>query len=200
MAIALSLKAGRGNPGKTDLTTRQKCFHTTALASYTFPITKNTAPRPCEAASGVRPVFPQPRWGRVLCVGIVRGTAVGRNSLNGAYEMVNLEKWKRATIHLEGVADLHSIHEHFAEARSLLFEPDGRIHTGEDVDQIRHQLDAKYLSGFHAVRYNGSAIFLRHNELHYLLTARHVLHNELEARAYLDIELNQAARRYAGEA
>jgi hypothetical protein len=84
--------------------------------------------------------------------------------------MVDLKKWKRAVVHLEGASDSVSLHER----HRLWIEKSEKHNLGLITDE-------EYFSDgnvFRDLRYQGTAIFLECDGDSYLLTARHVLHDE----------------------
>jgi S1-C subfamily serine protease len=95
------------------------------------------------------------------------------------------EQWKKAVVHLECATDS----EHFFD----------RI---KRIDQLREKLDKGELSQeefgqeimgrSRDIRYHGSALFISHNERRYLLTARHVLFDEVSAKREYEEELERA--------
>jgi len=95
------------------------------------------------------------------------------------------EQWKKAVFHLECATDS----EHFYD----------RI---KRIDQLREQLDQGEISqeefGIEItgrsrdLRYHGTALFISHNERRYLLTARHVLFDEVSAKREYEEELERA--------
>jgi hypothetical protein len=94
------------------------------------------------------------------------------------------EEWKKAVIHLECATDS----EHFYD----------RI---KRIDELRKKLDKSEISqeefGYEItgrsrdLRYHGTALFISHNERRYLLTARHVLYDEVSANREYKEELER---------
>jgi hypothetical protein len=82
------------------------------------------------------------------------------------------ERWKRAVIHLEGAADSESARQRARRWQELPQQT-------PDADRVQAESASK---GSRDVRYQGTAIFLLHEGRHFLLTARHVLHDELGAQ------------------
>lgn len=95
------------------------------------------------------------------------------------------KKWKKAVVHLECATDS----EHFYD----------RI---KRIDQLRKKLDQGKISQeefgqeimgrSRDIRYHGTALFISHNKRRYLLTARHVLFDELSAKREFEEELERA--------
>lgn len=96
-----------------------------------------------------------------------------------------LEKWKQAVIHLECATDSEHFHDHIKrvdEQRALL-----------DQGQItQEQFSEAVLRRSRDVRFHGTALFLAHAGRRYLLTARHVVWNELSANRELEEETQHA--------
>lgn len=86
-----------------------------------------------------------------------------------------LEKWKQAVIHLECATDSEDFHDRnkrINEQRTLLDQ--GQITPEQFSEEIvRNSRD---------VRFQGTALFLSHEGRRYLLTARHVVWDELSAK------------------
>lgn len=86
------------------------------------------------------------------------------------------ERWKRAVIHLEGAADSESVRQRARRWQDLLQQP-------PDADRGPAE---STLKGSRDVRYQGTAVFLKHEGRHFLLTARHVLHDPLGAQYHVE--------------
>lgn len=85
-----------------------------------------------------------------------------------------LEKWKKAVVHIEGAANSVSLQERIASWQEL---PD-KIERGE----VSHEELVQIIqAGSRDIRYRGTAVFLQHENNRYLLTARHIIHDEVEA-------------------
>ena len=98
-----------------------------------------------------------------------------------------LERWKNAVIQLEGATDSIPFLERsqrWVELSDKLRE--GKISSDEFI-RASHEIDI----GSRDIRYQGSAIFLEHEGRHYLMTARHVLFDELSAKRMLKEELER---------
>src|SRR6266481_6276804 len=92
-----------------------------------------------------------------------------------------LQRWKRAVVHLECAAD--SVH--FYDRLKTWTGLQEKLRTGE----IGAEEMAKNLSeGSRDIRYNGTAIFFKHEKRRFLLTARHVLWDEDSALRELEEE------------
>jgi hypothetical protein len=97
-------------------------------------------------------------------------------------------KWKRAVIHLECATD--SVH--FYDRIKQLDEQRQKLEKGE----IDHQQFAETLAGrSRDVRFHGTALFLSHAGRRYLLTARHVVWDELSAKRELDEEAKRNSQK-----
>ena len=95
------------------------------------------------------------------------------------------DKWKKAVIHLECATDS----EHFYDRIKRINELRARL----DCVEISQDEFGQEISGrSRDLRYHGTALFISHNEKRYLLTARHVLFDELSARRELEEEMRQA--------
>lgn len=81
-----------------------------------------------------------------------------------------LERWKKAVVHLEGATDSVSMNESIQRIEEL-----HKLHkTGQvSPEDLLEELDR----GHRDLRYQGTAVFLEHEERRYLITARHVLHD-----------------------
>lgn len=84
------------------------------------------------------------------------------------------EQWKKSVIHLECATDSVSITEREKRTEEL-FES---LNDGDISDDDFFQ---RLSLGTRDVRFHGTAIFISHKEKRYLLTARHVLFDELSA-------------------
>jgi len=124
--------------------------------------------------------------GRFLEVGIgspgERCTLVGSLAAvskprNMAYSHVmNIKMWKRAVVHIEGAADSVDA----VALRDAIWQASRSV---EDPSQW-HELMRRMPVGRN-VRVRGTAVFIRHDDRRFLVTARHVLHGPTEvAEAY----------------
>jgi len=85
-----------------------------------------------------------------------------------------LEQWKKAVIHLECATDS----EHFYDRIKRIEIQRKQLELGE----ITHEQFGQELSGrSRDIRYHGTTLFVKHNEKRYLVTARHVVFDELSA-------------------
>lgn len=91
------------------------------------------------------------------------------------------EKWKRAVIHLEGLTDSQSLQEQLKRDDEFSKRYQAGEISVEELVQSRWK-------GSRDLRYQGTAIFLRHDGRRYLLTARHVLFDEVQAGHLLQEE------------
>src|SRR5260370_41251920 len=87
-----------------------------------------------------------------------------------------LNRWKRAVVHIEGAADWDTLKESIEGWR----EQNRRLQAGEiTIEQWRAEAEK---TGRRELRSRGTAIFLIHEQRHYLVTARHVVRDERLAR------------------
>ena len=94
------------------------------------------------------------------------------------------DKWKKAVVHLECATD--SIH--FYDRLKLIDE----LRMQLEEDTISHkEFEEKILKNSRDLRYQGTAIFFKNENRHYLLTARHVLWDELSANREFEEDLNR---------
>jgi hypothetical protein len=93
-----------------------------------------------------------------------------------------LGKWKRAVIHLECATDSETWEERKKriEAHNQMFE------KGETPSPFPESGPSR------DIRFEGTALFLLHAGRRYLLTARHVLHDEISAKRELEEEEQRA--------
>lgn len=96
-----------------------------------------------------------------------------------------LEKWKRAVIHLECATDS----EHFYDRIKRIDQQRALLDEG----QITHeQFSAEVAGRSRDVRFHGTALFLSHAGRRYLLTARHVVWDELSAKREMEVDVQHA--------
>lgn len=96
-----------------------------------------------------------------------------------------LEKWKRAVVHLECATDS----EHFYDRIKRIDEKRVELDQGKiPQEQFVEELTGRSRD----LRYHGTALFLRHNSRRYLLTARHVVWDEVSAKREHDEEVQRA--------
>ena len=96
---------------------------------------------------------------------------------DGAETNNQLEKWKKAVIHLECTTDKIEIEKYIRlkdELRSKLAK--NKI-SSDEINQKIKELESAWDKGEHAIRNFGTATFLEHNQRRYLVTARHVLYD-----------------------
>ena len=92
-----------------------------------------------------------------------------------------LNRWKRAVVHIEGAADWATLKESIEGWR----ERSRQLEAGEiTLEQWRAEAEK---TGRRELRSRGTAIFLIHEQRHYLVTARHVVRDERLARGAADI-------------
>jgi hypothetical protein len=88
--------------------------------------------------------------------------------------MDSLEKWKRAVIHLEGAAD--------SQPPRLLMESLANLHKrSEEGEDTLDEMSECLKRGIRDLRFQGTAVFIQHEDHRYLLTARHVVWDRLSA-------------------
>ncbi len=92
-----------------------------------------------------------------------------------------LNRWKRAIVHVEGATDQATLKESIEAFRELC----RRLEAGE-ITSEQWQAEAAE-TGRRELRSRGTAIFVIHEQRHYLVTARHVLWNERQARGVADL-------------
>lgn len=97
------------------------------------------------------------------------------------------EEWSRTVVHLEGATN--SLH--WSERRTALNE----LRRRHDIGEISHEDYGIQYDRYTALdlRYTGTATLLKSEDRHYLLTARHVLHDKFTGEMDL-----QAARQRPG--
>jgi hypothetical protein len=97
-----------------------------------------------------------------------------------------LSKWKRAVVHLECATDS----EHYLDRIRRVDERRAQLDRGEiSHDDFLAELTAHSRD----VRFHGTALFVRHSGRRYLLTARHVVWDELSARREFEEEVERAS-------
>lgn len=89
-----------------------------------------------------------------------------------------LKRWKQSVIHLEGVVDSKTVEEKIKEAKNKSFEEQSNI----------------WSSNLNDIRYRGTAIFMENEGKYYLLTARHVVFDELSAKRNFKEEVERLNR------
>jgi len=103
-----------------------------------------------------------------------------------------LDKWKRAVVHLECATDS----EHFYDRIKRIDEQRSMLEQG----QISHVQFAEELAGrSRDIRFHGTALFLSHAGRRYLLTARHVVWDEMSTKRELEEEAKRALAWPEGE-
>lgn len=91
-----------------------------------------------------------------------------------------LEKWKKAVVHLECATNSQSANDYMTRINELHDSiTKGEITEAEFAEQV--------LAGSRDVRFHGTALFISHEGRRYLLTARHVLWNKIEAKRILEV-------------
>lgn len=96
-----------------------------------------------------------------------------------------MDKWKKAVIHLECATDSEHFYDRIKRIEHLQKEfNEGKITHDEFVEQIAGRT--------RDLRYHGTAIFVAHENRHYLITARHVLWDEYSAKREYQEEFERA--------
>lgn len=91
---------------------------------------------------------------------------------------MNIEKWKKAVVHLECATDMHNSNE--------LIE---KLKNGEiDIESF----DQSLIENSRETRYTGTSIFFENEGRRYLITARHVVWD----KDSLDLKFNKAVKSY----
>lgn len=98
---------------------------------------------------------------------------------------MNIQKWKKAVVHLECAADSYNSESGFDEVAKALRDSQAGIISSEAYRQKFTEYSENSMSGSRDIRNHGTAIFLSHNDKYYLLTARHVVEDEREAKRVL---------------
>ena len=86
-----------------------------------------------------------------------------------------LQKWKKAVIHLECATDS----EHFYDRIKKIEQLQKKLQSGE-IDHKR--FGEEILGHSRDIRFQGTALFVTHEGRRYLVTARHVVFDELSAK------------------
>ncbi|WP_179221549.1 S1 family peptidase [Sphingobacterium cellulitidis] len=90
---------------------------------------------------------------------------------------MNIEKWKKAVVHLECATDSHNSEE----LKEMLAR-----------DEITSEMfDLLLKKGSRDIRYSGTAIFFEHNGGRYLITARHVVLDNDSSQLILNEEIKK---------
>lgn len=99
--------------------------------------------------------------------------------------MASYDEWKMAVVHLECATDSQSLNERI----HLQDELWKKLDKGEiSADQYMKSTSEIFSKNFRAKRFQGTAIFIEHDSRYFLLTARHVLYDEISARSILSDE------------
>lgn len=92
------------------------------------------------------------------------------------FAVMDIERWKRAVVHLEGAADS----EQAVTIRDAIWQ------ASRDIDDpAEWQELMRHMPTGRDMRARGTAIFLRHEGSRFLVTARHVLHDPRMAEAHM---------------
>jgi len=91
-----------------------------------------------------------------------------------------LEKWKKAVVHLEGATNSVDILGRWQKLTE-------QVRKGEiSSEQMMKEQIEDFAKGSRDIRIRGTATFLEHDRHYFLLTARHVLFDELEAQRHVE--------------
>ena len=97
------------------------------------------------------------------------------NAIEPRESLSVLEKWKKAVVHLEGATDSEGTYSRFKRIDGLLKQ----LQSGK----IDHQKFVEEISGpSRDIRVQGTSLFLMHKGKRYLVTARHVVFDEVSAK------------------
>jgi len=98
-------------------------------------------------------------------------------SSNQSEAKVDIDKWKRATINIECATDSISL----ARLNNLIRQRDsGKISEEEFIGKTKTK----------DIRRQGTALFIKYKDHNFLVTARHVLYDTLEAKRYIEAYKN----------
>ncbi len=97
------------------------------------------------------------------------------------------ERWKRAVVHLEAATDSQLVYDRIRRMQEV--EASGLDQVGALREAARLALE-----GSRDIRFHGTALFLKHDGRHFLITARHVLYDEMRAT----LDLQEEVRRLEG--
>jgi hypothetical protein len=98
-----------------------------------------------------------------------------KNASESKFDKNTLNRWKKAVIHLEVLADSKSFEEKTQEMENKSFEEQGKILRSNSDD----------------IRRRGTAILFENEGKKYLLTARHVVFDELNAKKSFNQEVTR---------
>lgn len=94
-----------------------------------------------------------------------------------------IEKWKHATIHLECAVDSKSLDE---QMKIFNEQVEGlRKNEMVDYDFSNHNYSGRN------IRYRGTALFIKYKNKKFLVTVRHILHDTLQAKRYIEENLER---------
>jgi hypothetical protein len=96
-----------------------------------------------------------------------------------------MDRWKRAVIHIECAGDSEYVHDRLKRIEALRQE----LAKGNITDD---QFSKEISDRTRDIRYQGTAVFITHNGRRYLLTARHVLWDEVSAKRQYEIDSDRA--------
>ena len=104
-----------------------------------------------------------------------------------------MDKWKKSVIHLECATDsvrhedLPNIKEYAERLKELEDDLKSERLAIEQYHLERFHLESEFVKS-RDIRFQGTAIFLQHEEKYYLLTARHVLFDSISAKHSYETE------------
>lgn len=98
---------------------------------------------------------------------------------------LSIESWKKSVIHLECATDSVHFHDRMSQLEALR----GRFEKGEITPE---QFSEGISGGTRDIRFQGTGVFVRHDDRRFLVTARHVLWDETSAKRELQEEKARA--------
>ncbi|NJJ37846.1 trypsin-like peptidase domain-containing protein [Paenibacillus apii] len=87
--------------------------------------------------------------------------------------MIDLEKWKKACVNIEGATDSAEYVSNERELRKRFFN--------RELSPEEYSEEMRRIGESRGLRMHGTAIYLKHEDKKYLITARHVLFDKLQA-------------------
>lgn len=115
----------------------------------------------------------------IIIVFVIAGFALPSRTCANMFETKEdnsvLQKWKKAVVHLECATDSEHVYDRIKKIEQL----QKRLQSGE-IDQKR--FGQEILGHSRDIRYQGTALFVTHEGRRYLVTARHVVFDELSAK------------------
>ncbi len=98
------------------------------------------------------------------------------------YDRQILETWKRAVIHLECATDSVGMWDRIKQS-------DADREQYELGKMSLEEISERFVQHSRDVRFRGTAVFVRHHDRRYLVTARHLLHDDLSAEREIKDQL-----------